>query len=309
MIARENDRVLLISPDGKRYLLRLRSGDRFHTHKGIILHDELIDASLGRQVLTHQGHSFVALQPSIHDLLMRLKRVSQIIYPKEIGQILLKLDVGPGKRIIEAGTGSGALTLALAHSVRPEGRVYSYEAREDMLKVARRNLDDAGLLESVELVHRDIVEGFSEREVDSLFLDVRAPWEFLGQACEALVDGGFFGAIVPTTNQISSLLAGFASHPFTLIEVMEILVRQFKPVANRLRPQDRMVAHTGYLIFARKVGLNQSPRGEAQPGTGTVADASQARPSKPIPKSRRPNTVNMGSFWGDNPASEKSDTP
>jgi tRNA (adenine57-N1/adenine58-N1)-methyltransferase len=270
--AKENDRVLLMSADGKRYVLCLHAGDRFHTHRGIIDHDDLIGQPLGRKVYSHLRHPFVVMQPSIHDTLMDLRRVTQIIYPKDIGQILLKLDVGLGRRIIEASTGSGALTIALAHHVQPSGRVYSYEAREDMINVARRNLDTAGLLPYVDLIHRDIAEGFTETDVDALFLDVREPWMYLDAVCAALADGGFFGVLVPTTNQVSDLLAGMVEHPFTMIEVQELLLRKYKPVPQRLRPEDRMVAHTGYLIFARKLNLDDDFRGL----TARPADAEEA---------------------------------
>lgn len=260
--AQENDRVLLIAPDGKRYLVRLRAGDRFHSHKGVIDHDDLIGTTLGREVLSHLKRSFVVFHPSIHDLLMNIKRVSQIIYPKELGQILLKLDVSHGKRIIEAGTGSGALTIALAHGVQPDGLVISYDAREDMLKVAQRNLEEVGLSEYVQFVHRDISEGFTERDVDALFLDVREPWLYLEHVRGALCEGGFFGSLVPTTNQVSDLLTAMKRHSFAAIEVMEILLRKYKPVAQRLRPYDRMVGHTGFLIFARKVTLRETTHPE-----------------------------------------------
>jgi tRNA (adenine57-N1/adenine58-N1)-methyltransferase len=254
-LARANDLVLLISRDHKRYLVRLLPGDRFHTHQGIIDHDDLIDRPLGREVLSHLQRPFVVLQPSLHDLLMSIKRGSQIIYPKEIGQILLKLDLGPGKRVIEAGTGSGVLTIALAHALQPDGLVYSYEVREDMLNLARRNIELAGLLDRVQLIQRDISQGFTETGVDALFLDVREPQDYIPQALDALGDGGFFGALVPTTNQVSDLLGEMSRHPFASIEVLEILMRYYKPVPARLRPQDLMVGHTGYLIFARKVAL------------------------------------------------------
>ncbi len=254
-IAQPNELVILLARDGKRYLTRLLPGDRFHTNRGYIAHDDIIGQPLGREVRSQLNQSFMVLRPSLHDLLMNLKRVSQIIYPKEIGQILLKLDVGNGRRIIEAGTGSGALTIALAHGVQPEGMVYSYEAREDMLAVARRNLAMAGLTDYVQFIQRDIAEGFTETDVDSLFLDVREPWSYLAHVCNALSDGGFFGALVPTTNQVSWLLAEMGRYPFASVEVMEMLMRAYKPVAARLRPQDVMVGHTGYLVFARKVAL------------------------------------------------------
>lgn len=263
ILAQENDLVLLISHDHKRYMLTLRAGDRFHTHKGIIEHDEIIGQPLGREIESHLGQSFMILQPSLYDLLMNLKRSSQIIYPKEIGPILLRMNVGSGQRVIEAGTGSGALTLALAHSVRPDGMVYSYEARDDMLKVARQNLERVGLARYVQLMQRDIAQGFTETDVDALFLDVREPWDYLAQVCEALADGGCFGALVPTCNQVSWLLSEMERQPFTSIEVMEVFERMYKPVPARLRPADIMVGHTGFLVFARKVALMPSAADDA----------------------------------------------
>ena len=251
--------VVLVVLGRKRFLMRLQAGEVQHTHRGLIHHDDLIGEVPGKPLTTHLGDPFVALPPSLHDIIMSIQRRSQIVYPKEIGYILLKLNVGSGSRIVECGTGSGALTIALAHAVRPDGRVYSYEQREDMLRVAAKNLANAGLLEQVELKQRDIAEGFDERDADGLFLDVRMPWMYLQQAWDALVEGGFFGAIVPTANQISDLIEGLDEHGFHDIEVCEILLRFYKPVAARLRPMDRMVAHTGYLIFARRLAVAVPP--------------------------------------------------
>lgn len=261
----ENDLVLLTGPDGKRFMLRLQHGDRIHTHLGYVAHDSLIDRPFGEYVMTHLGHPFLLLPPATLDLVMHLKRASQIVYPKDIGYILLKLNIIPGARVVEAGTGSGGLTIALARAVGTEGRVFSYEEREDMQAVARKNLARAGALDNVELKARDIRAGFDERQVDALFLDVREPWLFMAQAHAALKGGGFFGSLVPTANQVSELLQemeqerGWAEQ-----EVCEILLRFYKPVPERLRPADRMVAHTGYLVFARVV----SPRMNG-PAAGT----------------------------------------
>lgn len=269
-IAQENDRVLLISNKGKRYFVTLRAGDRFHTNQGTIAHDDLIGKPYGRVVRSHIGHTFVLLRPSLHDELMGLKRVSQIIYPKELGLILFHLDVRCGSRVIEAGTGSGALTMALANAVMPYGRVYSYESREEMLRVARRNLAEVGLEAYVEFYERDIAEGFDQTDVDAVFLDVREPWDYLPQVCQALMDGGFFGTLVPTTNQVSALLYELERYPFYDTRVMEVLLREYKPVPGRLRPQDVMVGHTGYLVFSRKIApgetLDEAPRPETEEG-------------------------------------------
>jgi tRNA (adenine57-N1/adenine58-N1)-methyltransferase len=239
--------------------VRLAPGGQLQTHRGIVHFDELLGKPLGRELQSHMGYPFVALEPSTFDLVKQIKRTTQIMYPKDIGYVLLKLNVMPGSRVIEAGTGSGGLTLALARALGPEGRLYSYEIRPDILRLARKNVEALGLAGSIEFKLRDIDEGFDERDVDALFLDVRRPWIYLGKVTQALKDGGFFGAILPTTNQVAELVRVLeAQEAFGHIEVEEILVRPYKAVPGRLRPMDRMVAHTGYLIFARKVSREVS---------------------------------------------------
>jgi len=205
-------------------------------------------------VQTHTGHRFLVLEPSISDLIRQAKRLTQIMYPKDIGYVLLRLNMYPGRRVIEAGTGSGGLTMALARTVQPNGHVYSYEQQPEILDLARQNLARLGLEAMVTFTQRDIGEGFDQTDVDALFLDVRSPWAYLDHVGATLKDSGFFGAIVPTTNQVTDLLLGLEGQEgFGSIEVEEVLVRPYKPVPGRLRPADRMVAHTGYLVFARKV--------------------------------------------------------
>jgi tRNA (adenine57-N1/adenine58-N1)-methyltransferase len=252
--AKENDLVLLIGQDRKQFVQRLRTGGQLQTHRGVIEHDDLLGQPLGREIRSHLGYAFVVVEPSTFDLITQLKRTTQIMYPKDIGYTLLRLNVMPGARVVEAGTGSGGLTLALARAVGPDGRLYSYEVRADILSLARKNLEALGLAEVVDFKQRDIAEGLDERDVDALFLDVRRPWAYLEQGAEALKDSGFFGAILPTTNQVVELVRALeAIGSFAQIEVEEILVRPYKAVPTRLRPMDRMVAHTGYLTFARKV--------------------------------------------------------
>ena len=262
-LPRENDLVLLIAQDGKRFLLRLSAGQRFHTHRGIVVHDEIIGMPLGRQVLSHLGLPFIVVKPSIHDLIMNAKRASAIVYPKDIGYIFVKMNIGPGCRVIEAGTGSGALSMALAFSVAPTGTVYSYDVREDMVNLARKNLEKVGLINYVDLKCVDIALGFAEQDVEALFLDVREPCDYLDQAKAALQPGGFFGSLVPTANQVSDLLAALPDRGFADVEVCELMLREYKPVSARLRPFDRMVGHTGYLVFARPIAAEgSSPCGD-----------------------------------------------
>jgi tRNA (adenine57-N1/adenine58-N1)-methyltransferase len=258
-VAQENDLILLIGQDRKQFIVRLQAGGQLQTHRGCINHDDLLGQPLGREIRSHLDYPFVVLEPSGFDLIKHLKRTTQIMYPKDIGYVLLKLSVVPGSHVIEAGTGSGGLTLALARALGPSGRVYSYEARPDILQLASKNLEALGLAQCVDFKLRDVADGFDETDVDALFLDLRRPWEYLPQVVEALKDSGFFGALVPTTNQVIELVAAMeAEYAFGSIEIEEILVRPYKPVPARLRPADRMVAHTGYLIFARKVSREVS---------------------------------------------------
>jgi tRNA (adenine57-N1/adenine58-N1)-methyltransferase len=253
-VARENDLVLLIGQDRKQFVVRLREGGQLQTHRGCINHDDLLGQPLGREIHSHLGYPFVILEPNTFDLIQQLKRTTQIMYPKDIGYTLLRLNVMPGSHVIEAGTGSGGLTLALARAIGPSGKLYSYEVRPDIQRLAQKNLEALGLAELVEFKQRDIADGFDEHGMDALFLDVRRPWAYLTQVSEALKDSGFFGAIVPTTNQVTELVRVMEERRvFGHIEVEEVLVRPYKAVPARLRPMDRMVAHTGYLIFARKV--------------------------------------------------------
>ncbi len=256
--AQEGDIVLLLGKDKREFMFRLQAGAELHTHRGIIRHDEVIGHRWGETLTTHIGYPYLLLQPSLDQLIRGIRRNTQIVYPKEIGYIIVKMNIGPGVRIIEAGTGSGGLTIALARMVGATGHVYTYEARPAMQALARRNLERLGLEGNVTFHLRDIAEGFEEREADVLFLDVREPWLYLEAAHAALRSGGFFGALLPTTNQVSALLAALEESRFGFVEVEELLLRAYKPVPQRLRPEDRMVAHTGYLVFARSL-IAQTP--------------------------------------------------
>ena len=252
-LAREGDLVLLISRDRKRYLIRLRAGEAFHSHKGAVTHSALIGEALGRTVYTQHGYPYLALEPSTNDLVQELRRATQIIYGKDAAHILMRLNLYAGRTVLEAGTGSGGLALVLARAVMPTGHVFSYEARPDFYGLAQQNLAELDLLPYVTLYNQDIAEGVQETDMDACFLDVREPWLYLDQAWGALKGSGFFGALLPTTNQVSALLAELQARPFGDIAVEELLLRPYKPVPDRLRPEDRMLAHSAYMVFARKI--------------------------------------------------------
>ncbi|MGE4470948.1 MAG: tRNA (adenine-N1)-methyltransferase [Desulfovibrio sp.] len=258
------DLVLLISPKGKRYLHKLDPQAEVHTHDGRILMSEVAGAGYGRRVRTHLGRPYLVLRPTVHDLIKNVKRSTQIMYPKEIGYLLLKLGVGPGMTVIESGTGSGGLTTALAWYVGDTGKVVTYERREEFYRLARKNLERVGLAHRVEQVNQDISEGFHHSGAHALFLDVRTPWEYLEAIPSAVIPGAMCGFLLPTVNQVSDLLRGLERGPFQDVEVLEILVRRYKPVADRLRPEDRMVAHTGFLVFARYIEADAPAAPEAE---------------------------------------------
>ena len=252
-----DDMVLLISEDGKRWVTHIGMG-KFSISKGICDLEALIGKSPGYCLRTHLGYRCYAFHPSPFDWVMyAIQRETQITYPKEMGYLLLRLGIIPGCTIVEAGTGSGASTLMFAAAVGETGRVYSYERRPEFSERARRNLERAGLIQRVELKVRDIAEGFDERDADVVFLDVRTPWDYLPQALMALASGGHLGILVPTTNQVCESLRAMQLQPLIDIEVCELLLRHYKPNPDRLRPEDRMVAHTAFLITARKVVVDE----------------------------------------------------
>ncbi len=246
-----NELFILVSPKGKRSLRRLVAGQDVHGTDGVIPAAELASVGFGVEIKTQQGVPYRVLKPTLYDLVRGVKRLTQIIYPKDIGYICMRLGIGNGTRVIEAGSGSGSLTLAFSWFTGDSGHVYTYEAREEFYELCGRNLEWAGVGGNVTRHLRDIADGFLQSDADALFLDVRTPWEYLDQVTAAVKPGAALAFLVPTVEQVSLLLKGMESRPFDDIEVEELLVRGWKPVADRLRPNDRMIAHTGFLVFAR----------------------------------------------------------
>ncbi len=252
-MVQEGDIAQLVGLRHAFHLVNLKGGQSVHTHRGILKHDDLIGKPWGTQVFSHTGSPFFILKPSIADIIRTTKRNTQIMYPKDIGFLLITMGIGPGCRVIEAGTGSGGLTQALAYMVGDTGLVISYEKREEMQRLAKTNLVTMGLEKRVMFKILDIENGFDEIEVDAIFLDLPNPYDYLPQVRQALKSGGFFGTILPTTNQVMKTLVELRRNTFAFTDVCELMLRYYKPEADRLRPTDRMVAHTGYLIFSRKI--------------------------------------------------------
>ncbi len=251
------DLVLLISSDQKRYTFRLQPGQTMHTHFGALRHDNLIGVAWGNAVQSHDGHRALLLAPGLPDLIRQLKRSTQIIYPKDAAYIVHRLGLRAGSHVIEAGTGSGGLTTALAWAVAPTGIVHTHEARPDIYNVARDNLERVGMLPYVRMHQTDIENGFQASDADALVLDVREPWLYLAHVRDALRVGGFFAALAPTVNQVMELLRAFEVHHFADVAVEELLLRPYKPTPERLRPDDTAIPHTGFLIFARPIAMEE----------------------------------------------------
>lgn len=249
--AQEGDLAELVGLKQKYFIINLKSGGEFHTHRGILKHDDLIGLPWGSQVFSHLGSPFFLLQPALGDLLRHTPRNTQILYPKDIGFILVTMGIGPGQRIIEAGTGSGSFSCALAFTLGNEGHLYSYEIRPEMQQLAKKNLERLGLADRVTFKLRDISEGFDETGADALFLDLPNPFDYISQVRASLKPGGFFGSILPTAGQVMRLLNALRQNDFAFVEVCELLLRYYKTEPDRFRPTDRMIAHTGFLIFAR----------------------------------------------------------
>jgi tRNA (adenine57-N1/adenine58-N1)-methyltransferase len=260
-IARDGDIAQLVGLRHKHFIVPLKAGAKFESHRGILMHDDLIGKTWGTQVFSHIGAPFFLLQPSLGDLLIEMPRTTQILYPKDIGFIFVTMGIGPGQTALEAGTGSGSMTTALAYAVGPEGHVISYEVKPDVQNLARKNLSRFGLDSRVDFKLRDIQEGFDETDADSFFLDVPNPYDYMNQVRNALKPGGFLCMLLPTMNQVEKTLIALHQANFAFVEVCETLLRFYQAEPSRLRPTDRMVAHTGYLIFARKIEPSEDPRG------------------------------------------------
>jgi len=249
---REGDYVLLYLDDKRTYMVKVESGKVFHTHKGFVKIDDIIGKEFGVHVKSSLGADFIAFKPSIKDHIFKSFRSTQIIYPKDIALIILFGNIQPGSRVVEAGTGTGALTTALASYVKPIGRVYSYEVRSEFIEIARRNLERAGVLEYVELKNKDITLGIDESNVDSVVLDMATPWLVVPHAYRALKGSGSFISFSPTIDQVIRTVEELKMNNFANIETIECLVRRIRVEKGKTRPETLMTGHTGYIVFARK---------------------------------------------------------
>lgn len=257
MKIKHKDLVLLLSEDNKTYLLRVEEGKDFHSNRGIIKLDDTVGLEYGDSVSSSLDNKFILLEPTIEDRMMKVKRQTQIIYPKDASMILLKASIGAGSRVIETGLGSGALSIALANAVAPTGKLYTYERREDFIENARKNIEEAGLGDCVEYNLSDAKDGFKEEGVDAVMLDLPSPWDGIKSAYKALRGGGRLISLSPTVNQIEEAVDHLENEGFVFIETFETIQRHYLVRRGKTRPIDRIIGHTGFLTIARKA--NKQP--------------------------------------------------
>jgi tRNA (adenine57-N1/adenine58-N1)-methyltransferase len=258
----DGEQVLLIDQRGRRHLFMLRKGETFHSDKGWVQHDAIIGQPDGSWVRTSKGTRYVALRPTLAEFVLDMPRGAQVIYPKDLAMVMFWADIYPGARVLEAGMGSGALTLALLRAVGPEGKVISYEQREDFARRALANIRlRMGEVTTLAVRLRPVQEGLADEEpVDRVVLDLPEPWHLVEGVSSVLRAGGILLSYLPTIIQSHQLTEALRRHPgYTLIETFETLFRPWNIENTSVRPFHRMVAHTGFITVARRVVPEDSP--------------------------------------------------
>ena len=271
----DGEQALLIDQRGRRHLFMLRKGDTFHSDRGWIHHDDIIGHPDGSWVRTSKGTRYVALRPTLAEYVLDMPRGAQVIYPKDLAMILFWADVFPGARVLEAGMGSGALTLALLRAVGPDGRVVSYEQREDFARRALANIHiRMGEVTTLNVRLMAVEEGLADEEpVDRAVFDLPEPWRLVEPVARVLRPGGIFLSYVPTILQSHQISEALNRHPgYALVETFETLFRPWNIDGLSVRPFHRMVAHTGFLTIARRVVPEP---GVPRPGPAAAADPAE----------------------------------
>ncbi|WP_329110105.1 tRNA (adenine-N1)-methyltransferase [Micromonospora sp. NBC_01699] len=275
---RPGDRVQLTDPKGRMHTITLVEGKSFHTHRGALEHDDLIGLPDGSVVTSAGGTAYLALRPLLSDYVLSMPRGAQVIYPKDAAQIVAMGDIFPGAKVLEAGAGSGALACSLLRAVGPTGELHSYELRDDFAEIARRNVEAffGGPHPSWHLTTGDVAT-CTEPEFDRIILDLLAPWDVLDLVARTLVPGGVFIGYVATTTQLSDLVEALRERGgFTEPRAWESLVRDWHLEGLAVRPDHRMIAHTAFLVSARKLapGVTAPPR-RRKPSKGVEAYAAR----------------------------------
>jgi tRNA (adenine57-N1/adenine58-N1)-methyltransferase len=251
------DLVIVIDSKDRRYLVQLADGGEFHTHAGIVFHAAMIGLPEGSTVRSNTGARYTILRPTLAEFVLSMPRGAQVIYPKDLGPILVQADVFPGARVLEAGVGSGALSLAL---LRAGAVVTGYEVRADFAKVAVKNVERfLGPDQPYAIQERDVYEGIDEVDLDRIVLDLPEPWRVLKHAEEALHAGGILCSYLPTIGQVMALHEGLERSAFGHGHTIEVLERSWHVRGQSVRPDHRMVAHTGFLTTARLLSADAAP--------------------------------------------------
>jgi tRNA (adenine57-N1/adenine58-N1)-methyltransferase len=251
---RAGEQVLLVDRKRRRHLIRLVEGGEFHTHAGVLDHARIIGQDEGVTVRTNRNAALVALRPTLSEYVLEMPRGAQVIYPKDLGPILMLADVFPGARVLESGVGSGALTMTLLRAVGTTGSVTGYELREEFADRARRNVEGfLGTDVPLRIETRDVYAGIDLTDLDRIVLDLPEPWQVVKHAESALRPGGILLSYLPTILQVSTLRETLAGSTFGMAETIEILQRGWNVDGTSVRPDHRMVAHTGFLTVARKL--------------------------------------------------------
>jgi tRNA (adenine57-N1/adenine58-N1)-methyltransferase len=266
----ENDLIFLILDNKRRWLVQVRAGGSFHSHRGIIEFDDIIGKNYGTVVFSKpyetQGYKFYVLKPLPSDYVLHMSRKTQIIYPEDAGIILLYSGIGPGSIVIEAGCGSGALTCILGNYVRPNGHVFSYDIREKSIKNARKNIERANLENVVSIEFGNIItDDLNLENVDSVVLDLAEPWETIEKVTNYLKLSGTIISFSPTIEQVKKTTFALRDNDFIEINTYELIKRKIQVKKNATRPEVRMIGHTGYLTFGRKIRDLKNPYRERKP--------------------------------------------
>lgn len=250
------EQCLLIDAEGRKFLLTLGPEKEFSTHRGTIPHVDIIGTPEGSRVATPSGAPYVVLRPRREDYVLKMKRGPQVVYPKDVGPILVHGDIRPGHRVLEAGTGSGALTLALVDAVGPDGEVISYDRRDDHADFARRSITRwfGDLPANLSLRIGEVEQAVAEVAADRVVLDLPEPWHTIEQGARTLPGGAVVIAYVPSVGQLDQTHRAFADHGYVDIEAREVLSRDWHIDGRAVRPSHRMVGHTGFLINGRATG-------------------------------------------------------
>lgn len=256
----EGSYVLLFHTPRKKWLAKVTQDKKLHTHLGIIDISSTIGMEYGSAVRTTEGKLIFLIEPTIHDFIMKSERRTQIVYPKDLGFIAARTGLQNGSKVLEIGTGSAALTTFMASIVKPDGHIYTFDVNPDFMEMARRNLEKAGMDKYVTLHQHDPHQGVDVRESDVAIVDLGDPWTVVDQVHDALKGSGAFVAICPTMNQIEKTATELKKAGYADIDCVELLIRNMEAREGMTRPSMRMIGHTTYLVFARKV--QKHPREE-----------------------------------------------